>query len=119
MVTNTSPMILLDLNRRSEPPGTISTELCPTDAPRAIAVTLVSRPVPPPSQTDTVLMLQLLQSLDTYWRHVGRFCEGFILGKELVGCREMSLVSGLPLSPLLGVLIYWSLTALQPLLVFC
>jgi hypothetical protein len=112
-------MILLDLNRRSEPPGTISTELCPTDAPRAIAVTLVSRPVPPPSQTDTVLMLQLLQSLDTYWRHVGRFCEGFLLGKELVGCREMSLVSGLPLSPLLGVLTYWSLTALQPPLVFC
>lgn len=79
-------MILLDPNHFFEPLGTISTEYCLTDASKVIAVTLVSRSVPSTSQTDTVLMLQLLQSLDTYWRHVGQLFKGFLLGKELVGC---------------------------------
>ena len=61
-----------------------------------MAMTLVSHPVLLAPQTDAVLRLKQLQSLDTYWTLVGRLYEGFLLGKKLAEGQSSSLVSDLP-----------------------
>ena len=118
MVTNTCLLILLDQNRRYEPLYIISTAYCLKDATRAIYVTMVSHPVTPASQTDTVRRLQEIQSLVTCWAHEGRLCGSFSLGKEVTEGWGRSLVSALSPGPLLEFLTCWCLLALQNLLAF-
>lgn len=70
---------------------------CLTDAPKALAVTLVSHPVPPLTQLNALNIQMVSLALDTLWRHVGRLYGTLSLEEKLIEQWERSLVSALPL----------------------
>jgi hypothetical protein len=97
MITDTCPFIMLDSNRRSQSLDIVSTGYCLTDAPRAMAVTLVSHPVPPLTQLNALNIPMVSLALDTIWRDVGRLYGPFSLEEKLIEQWERTLVSALPL----------------------
>ena len=97
MITDTCPFIILDSNRCSQSLDTVSTGYCLTDAPKVMAVTLVSHPVPPLTQPNALNIQMVSPALDTLWRHIGRLYGPFSLEEKLIEQWERSLVSALPL----------------------
>jgi hypothetical protein len=97
MITDTCPLIILDSNRRSQSLDTVSIEYSLKDAFRAMAVTLVSHPVPPLTQLNALNIQMVSLGLDTLWRHVGRLYGPLSLEGKLIEQWERSLVSALPI----------------------